>query len=101
MANIVLLFVCLAAGMLLRLSGRLPDNAPTVLNAFVVNVALPALALQYVHGVTLNASLAAAVSMPWLLFGMGVAFFWGLSKMLALSRETTGARRWCMNTPGF
>lgn len=91
MANIILLFACLAAGVGLRLSGRVPDNAHAAINAYVVNIALPALALQYVHGVRLDTSLAAAVAMPWLLFIFGAAFFWGVSKLLALSRGTTGA----------
>jgi predicted permease len=91
MGGIVLLLVCIVAGMLLRLLGRLPGNAPTVLNAVVVNVALPALALQSIHSLRWSASLLAAVSMPWLLFAIGLAFFWGLSRTFALSRGTTGA----------
>ena len=91
MANIVLLFVCLMAGVVLRLSGRLPDDAPAALNGLVVNLALPALALQHVHGIQFDSSLAAAVAMPWILFALGATLFWALSKALALPRETTGA----------
>jgi predicted permease len=45
--------VCFALGVLLRRSGRLPEDAHKVLNAFVINVALPALVLRHVpppHG---------------------------------------------------
>ena len=42
MANLGLLVVCLALGVLLRHSGRLAEGTPQALNGFVLNVALPA-----------------------------------------------------------
>lgn len=91
MANVVLLVFCLAVGILLRWSGRLPDNAPSVLNALVINISLPALVLRYIHGVEPDRTLAAAVAMPWLLFTLGGLAFWALARVAGLSRETTGA----------
>ena len=49
MSNIILLVACFALGIVLRLSGRLPDNTPSALNGFVVNLSLPALTLLTVH----------------------------------------------------
>jgi hypothetical protein len=46
MDNVAMLFVCLAIGMALRKFRRIPDNAHTTINAFIINVALPALVLQ-------------------------------------------------------
>jgi predicted permease len=48
MSNIVLLFACLILGVLLRASGKLPDNAPATINGFITNVALPALVLTHI-----------------------------------------------------
>jgi hypothetical protein len=91
MANIVLLFACLLLGILLRASGRLPENAPATINGFITNVALPALVLTYVHSTQPKVELIGAVLMPWLLFLIGAAVFWSLAQTLHLSRGTTGA----------
>jgi hypothetical protein len=40
MSNIVLLIACLVLGVLLRASGKLPDNAPASLNGYITNVTL-------------------------------------------------------------
>jgi malate permease and related proteins len=89
--NIVLLFACLVIGMLLRQSGRVPENAHTALNAFIIHVSLPALTLLQVHRLALQPALAYSVAMPWLLFAVGAGFFWLLSKWLRLAPTTTGA----------
>lgn len=91
MGNIVLLFACLAIGMALRKSGRVPENAHMALNAFIIHVSLPALTLLQVHRIVLQPDLAYSVAMPWLLFATGAAFFWLVSKGMKLSASTTGA----------
>jgi hypothetical protein len=90
MSNIVLLFLCLLIGIALRRYGRVPDNAHTAINGFVINVSLPALTLLQIHGIKLQSTLAYAVAMPWLLFTIAVLFFWGLSKILRFTPATTG-----------
>ena len=91
MNNVILLVACFALGIALRMSGRLPNNAPSTLNAFIVNVSLPALTLVTVHELAPDARLVLAALMPWGLFGMGVGFFWLAGRLLNLSRATTGA----------
>ena len=54
MNNYLLLGACFLLGILLRWSGRLPDNAAAALNGFVVQISLPALTLTYVHGLHLQ-----------------------------------------------
>ena len=56
MSHFILLGVCFLLGILLRRFGRLPDNAPTVFNGFVVHLSLPALTLVYVHELSLDPS---------------------------------------------
>lgn len=90
MSNIVLLFLCMLIGIALRRYGRVPDNAHTAINGFVINVSLPALTLLQIHGIKLQSSLAYAIAMPWLLFTIAVLFFWGLSKLLQFTPVTTG-----------
>jgi malate permease and related proteins len=89
--NIILLFACLVIGMLLRISGRAPENAHTALNAFIIHVSLPALTLLQVHRIAPQPALAYSVAMPWLLFIVGAGFFWTVARVLRLAPATTGA----------
>jgi malate permease and related proteins len=91
MDNIAMLFVCLAIGMAMRKFNRVPDNAHTTINAFIINVALPALVLQQIHSVKLDPALVYAVLMPWLLFAASAALFWIVGRRLNLPPTTTGA----------
>jgi predicted permease len=90
MNNYVMLGTCFIFGLLLRRSGRLPDNAASSLNGFVVNISLPALTLVYLHGLKLDSNLIFPALMAWVLFGIGCGFFWLVGKWLKLSRATTG-----------
>ena len=91
MGNIVLLFFCLAAGMALRATGRVPDNAHLAINGFIINISLPALTLQQIHGVQLHAGLLYPVLMPWLMFvGVGTSI-WLIGRKLGLAAATIGA----------
>jgi hypothetical protein len=90
MPNLVLLIACFVLGVLLRRVGRLPEATPAVLNAFIINVSLPALTLLYVHELPLDRSLAYPAAMAWVLFGLGAVFFLLLGRAAGWSRGTTG-----------
>lgn len=49
MSNVLMLVLCLTAGLLLRRGCRVPDNAHTAINTVIVHVSLPALTLGYLH----------------------------------------------------
>ncbi|GAM09569.1 putative transporter [Geobacter sp. OR-1] len=91
MANIALLAVCLLMGILLRRTGRMPSSTPAALNGYVINVALPAAAIRYIHDLTLEPSLLLTGLMAWLLFGAGWLFFAAAARLLRLSAGATGA----------
>ena len=91
MDNIIMLFACLSIGMGLRQFNRVPDQAHVSINAFIINVSLPAVTLLQIHAVHLNRSLLYAALMPWLLFAASALLFWYLGRALKLSRPTTGA----------
>ena len=90
MNNYVLLGACFLLGILLRRSGRLPDNAAAALNGYVVHISLPALTLTTVHGLKLDTGLILPALMAWIMFAIGCGFFWLTGRMLGLSRATTG-----------
>jgi hypothetical protein len=79
---------CLALGMLARRSGRFPEGAPVALNAFVLNVALPALVMRVVHRLEFAPGLVAAAATPWLIFVLAVLFFRLAGRRLGLERGT-------------
>jgi hypothetical protein len=90
MPNLVLLIACFLLGMLMRRLGRLPDATPSVLNAFIIHVSLPALTLLYVHELPIDRSLAYPTAMAWVLFALGFVFFVALGRAVGWSRSTTG-----------
>jgi predicted permease len=91
MGNIILMIVCLLAGMVLRWTGRFPEATPAAFNGYVIHVALPAAALLYLHGIPFNTSMIMTPLMPWLLFLLAWGFFALLGRLLKLPRQTVGA----------
>jgi hypothetical protein len=91
MSNMVLLIVCFILGIALRLTGRLPEATPRVLNAYIINVALPALALLHIHDLEISTALVYPAAMAWVLFGGAFLFLLPIKKTAGLSAGTLGA----------
>ncbi|WGD29998.1 AEC family transporter [Ancylobacter sp. WKF20] len=91
MHEIALILVCLALGVVLRWSGRLPDNAGKVLSGWVINVALPAAALESFHKLTVHPDWWLAAATPWLGVAVAIAVLVPLCRALGWSRGRTGA----------
>jgi len=90
MVNIGLLIFCFVFGIILRQSGRLPENAPAVLNGFIIHISLPAVILLYIHRLPIDSSLIYAVVAPWILFAIGLSLFVTIAKLANWSAQTTG-----------
>jgi hypothetical protein len=91
MQQIELIVVCLLVGVLLRLSGRMPETAPKALGGWVINVALPATALRTVHDLDVDASWWLAAATPWIGALLAVAVLAPLGRACGWSRQRTGA----------
>lgn len=91
MNNLLLLIICFVAGMLLRRTRRMPDNAPATLNSFIIHVSLPALTLLYVHELQISGDVVLMALMPWIYFLLAAGFFWFAGRWLRLPRATVGA----------
>jgi len=89
--NYILLVACFLIGMLVRKSGRFPDNAHAVLNGFLINISLPAVTLLYVHSLRIDTSLLFPLAMAWVMFAAGFVFFKVLGKIAALPPASVGA----------
>ena len=90
MGNIALLLFCFFAGIVLRRAGRLPENTSAALNAFIINISLPAMALGYLHKVELHPTLLYSALMPWVMFLVGAAILWPFCRIMRFPRQTTG-----------
>jgi predicted permease len=91
MQQIILIFSCLVIGIVLRLTGRLPDNATKVLGGFVINVALPAAALRSVHELALHPDWWLAAATPWLGATLAIIVIVPLCRALGWTSRRTGA----------
>src|SRR6185369_15384032 len=91
MANIILLAVCLIAGIGLRKTGRFPVTTPAALNGYIIHIALPALAILHIHNLVIDSSLLLTTAMAWLLFGLAWLIFGTAGQLLKLDHQTIGA----------
>lgn len=81
----------LAAGQILRRLPGLPADTDRGLNLYVIYVALPALILLRVPGLSLSRELLVPVLMPWAVVAFSGLLVWGLSRLARWPREITGA----------
>ncbi|HYO53638.1 AEC family transporter [Archangium sp.] len=86
-----LLAASILLGAVARRSGRFPEQTALALNAFVLNVALPALVLRAVHRLTLAPELLVAAATPWLVFGGAWLFFRVLGPRLGFPPDSVAA----------
>lgn len=91
MTNIILLAICLLAGLGLKKTGRFPAATPAALNGFIIHISLPALTILHIHSIKIDVSLLLTAGMAWLLFGIAWLIFGSAGKLFKLDRETTGA----------
>ena len=89
--EILLILISLALGVVLRLSGRLPDNAAKVFGGWVINVALPAAALNSIHNLHLRPDWWLAAATPWIGVALAVAVIVPLCRVLGWTRQRAAA----------
>ncbi|MBI5404098.1 MAG: AEC family transporter [Ignavibacteriae bacterium] len=91
MSNIILLLICLTAGVLFRKSRILPENSHVILNNIVMYICLPALALLYIPELKVSTSTIFPLASTYIVFFLSVIFFVFLGKILKLEAQTVGA----------
>jgi len=95
MDNLILIAVSFTAGLLMRRFSRMPAETPVALNMFIIYVSLPAMVLNYLHGLDFRPAMFLPASMPWLTFGLSALFFVVAGWLLKLPRATVGALILC------
>lgn len=95
MSNLILLFVCLIIGIVLKKSKIIPDNFHTSLNAFVINISLSAFSLYYISKIELNSLVIYPVLVVWIGIFAAILFFAGLGKIFGWKSSLIGALIMC------
>ncbi len=90
MSNIVLLFICLFLGMLLKRLPDFPAQTPLALNQFVIYVSLPALALIYIPRIELSSDLLYPLFTSWIVIGGALLIIPFAARKMGWSAGTTG-----------
>ncbi|MFL9843694.1 AEC family transporter [Flavobacterium rhizosphaerae] len=90
MGSIILIFICLFAGVALRRIKKVPANAHVALNQFAIYISLPALSLYYIPKIKIDTSLLYPAGVAWIGFLLSWLFFTSLSKIFLWPRKLTG-----------
>jgi predicted permease len=90
MDNILLIFLCLLVGLGLQRVAAFPKNGHLALNQFIIYVALPALALNYIPKISISTQLLYPLGIAWIGFVLSFLFFWFLGKRMGWSRRLIG-----------
>lgn len=89
MENFLLLIVCFLLGIGLRVSGIIDEKGPAAINAVIIHMSLPALALLYAHQLPIGPELILPAAMAWIVFGVGyVIFIMILGRFSAMDEKT-------------
>lgn len=83
-----LIFFCLFAGLYFGRSGRLPRDSHKVVNAWVINIALPAVAIKYLPHIELGPHLLLPALAPALVFVGGIIFVGVFLRRQAATKAT-------------
>ncbi|PSK92060.1 AEC family transporter [Taibaiella chishuiensis] len=91
MSNFILIALCIAAGIFFRRSGSLPKDAHKGINAWIINIALPAVSFKYLPYIEWNRELllpALAPVLVWLCAWLYITLYTRLRP--GISKATQG-----------
>ncbi|MDI7209586.1 AEC family transporter [Leptospira santarosai] len=91
----MLIPVCVVGGWILKRGKIFPENTGAVLGNFVVYISLPSLILANVPTMKLETSLIYLASMPWIIFGLSIVFFYIIGRSFHWNSETRIATTLC------
>lgn len=95
MSNLILLFLCLLLGIILRKTKIVPENFHTSLNVFVINISLSAFSLYYISKIELNSHVIYPILVPWIGIAIAILLFNVLGKIFGWKRSVIGALIMC------
>lgn len=90
MENLLLIFLCLAGGYILRATKVVPEGGFKAINAFLIYISIPAFILEVIPNIPFDANALLPVAMAWIVFLLSIPFFLLLGKLLKLSKPVIG-----------
>ncbi|RKR82739.1 hypothetical protein BDD43_2924 [Mucilaginibacter gracilis] len=93
MVNFLLIFVCMAAGLLFRRSKTLPADAHRGINAWIIYLGLPAVSFKYLPHIVWSSNLLAPVLAPIVVWLGGWCYVKVYKKATSVTDGTEGALR--------
>jgi len=90
LSNLILVVLCFVLGLVLKRTGRFPAGSAQVLNAFIINISLPAAALLYLHEMKLEKALIYPSLMAWVAFLIGAVLTYTFAKFMKFDDRSTG-----------
>lgn len=91
MSNFILIALCIALGMFFRSRGTLPQDAHKGINAWLINIGLPAISFKYLPHIELTSNLLVPAVAPILLWLFGWLYIALYARYKGLDKPTTGA----------
>ena len=89
--NFLLIALCLSAGWILRRTNMLGDDAHTSINAWILYIALPAVALHYIPAIHWSAEVILPLVMPLIVFAGAWMFITLIGRRIPLENGTRAA----------
>lgn len=100
--NLILIAVCLAAGLIMRRTRVLPESSAKTLNHLIIYLSLPAMVIHYIHELAHEGDVGwdmwMPVAMPWIFYIAAAVFFGVIAKLRRWSRALYGC---LLLTAGF
>jgi predicted permease len=91
MADLLLIPVCIIAGLLIKRVKAFPENSYKAVNSLIIYICLPALTLYYVPQIEVTPQLIFPAAVIWIMFLLSVIFFIAAQKIFKWDKRTTGA----------
>ena len=95
MLNILLIFIYLFAGLVLQRVNILPKDFHLKINAFIINISLPALALLHIPKLQFSSALWMPVATAWIVYVLAFVFFKLIQKALRFDNYTLACLTLC------
>ena len=89
MFSFILIVVCVVAGFALKRTHKLPKNAHKAINVWLMNIALPAVALKYIPQIQWSTDLIIPLSMPFVIWFGAVIFIKFINKKVKTMTPAT------------
>ncbi len=95
MTNIIILFFCFFAGVILKKTKLFPANTHISINLFLIYISLPLITLYFIPKIEINTKLLYPILVPWIQIIVAFLLFGFLGKKWNLSKGLIGSLTLC------